>query len=72
MKLLPQVEELEGKYAGRIKLTKVEAPQNRRLCLNLKVMGLPSLFFFKDGKETDRLSGAIDIAAVEVKIRELL
>ncbi len=72
MKLLPQVEALESKYAGKIKVTKVEAPQHRRLCIEMKVMGLPALLFFKQGKEVDRLSGTVDVSAVEDKITKLL
>ena len=72
MKLLPQVEALDAKYAGRVKLAKVEVPQNRRLCMELKVMGLPTLLFFKEGKEVDRASGNMDVSIVEEKIVKLL
>ncbi len=72
MNLLPQVEALEQKYAGQVKLAKVEAPGNRRLCIELKVMGLPAFLFFKNGKEVDRASGTIDAAAVAEKIEKLL
>ena len=72
MKLLPQVEALDAKYAGRVKLAKVEVPQNRRLCMELKVMGLPALLFFKDGKEVDRASGNVDVSTIEDKITKLL
>jgi thioredoxin 1 len=54
---VPQVEALEGKYTEKVKFTKVEAPKNRRLCIELKVMGLPTLLFYKEGKEVERLTG---------------
>ncbi len=72
MKLLPQFEALEEKYGEKVKFAKVEVPKNRRLCMELKVMGLPSLLLFKDGKEVDRVGGDVDVAAIEEKIGKLL
>ncbi len=69
---MPQVEALGVTYAGKVKMTKVEAPKNRRLCLDLKVLALPTFLFYKDGKELDRLSGIVSPEAVEQSINKLL
>ena len=69
---MPQVEALGTTYAGKVKITKVEAPKNRRLCLDLKVLSLPTFLFYKDGKELDRLSGNVSLQAVEQSIGKLL
>ena len=53
-------------------MTKVEAPKNRRLCLQLKVMSLPTYLFFKDGKEVERLSGNVSLETIEQSIDRLL
>ena len=55
--LMPNVEEMAARYAGRVKVAKVEAPKNKRLCLGLKVLALPTFLFYKDGKEIERVSG---------------
>ena len=68
---MPQVEALGTTYAGKIKMTKVEAPKNRRLCLQLKVMALPTYLLFKDGKEVARLSGDVSVEAIERSIKEI-
>ena len=39
--LMPHVETLGGKYGKKVKITKIDASKNRRLCLSLKVLGLP-------------------------------
>jgi thioredoxin 1 len=57
LELMPKVEALEEKYGARLKVGKVEAPKNRRLCLELKVLGLPTFLLYRGGKEIDRLSG---------------
>lgn len=55
--LMPVVERLEKEYAGKIKVAKVNAAQNRMLCAKLRVMGLPAYLFYKEGVETNRLVG---------------
>ena len=70
--LMPKVEALTERYGGKVKITKIEAPKNRRLCLNLKVMSLPTFLFFKDGKEVERLTGDITIQSIEECLRKLL
>ena len=70
--LMPKVEALTERYGEKVKITKVEAPKNRRLCLNLKVMSLPTFLFFKDGKEVGRLSGEITIQSIEECLKKLL
>ena len=55
--LMPAVERLEREYAGKIKVAKVNAAENRMLCARLRVLGLPTYLFYKDGAETKRLAG---------------
>ena len=69
--LMPKVEALAERYGDRMKLAKVEAPKNRRLCLGLKVMSLPTFLFYKAGKEIDRLTGNITIEGIENSLNKL-
>ncbi|MFC1986988.1 thioredoxin family protein [Chloroflexota bacterium] len=55
--LMPAVEALEEKYAGKLKVTKVNATENRMLCAKLRVLGLPTCILYKDGTEIRRLVG---------------
>jgi thioredoxin 1 len=56
--LMPSVEELEHEYAGKIKVAKLNAAAgNRMLCAKLRVLGLPSFLFYKNGVEVTRLTG---------------
>ena len=64
--LMPAVEQLEKDYAGRLKVTKVNAVQNRMLCAKLRVMGLPTFLLYKDGAEVNRLTGE-DISESDIK-----
>lgn len=71
--LMPYVERLEGKYGEKVKISKVDASKNRRLCLSLKVLGLPTFLFYKDGNEVARLSGnSLKIEDIEEEIKKLI
>ncbi len=63
--LMAYVGELAGKYGTGLKVVKVDASKNRRLCIDLKVMGLPTFLLYRKGQEVGRLSGK------EVKQEEL-
>ena len=63
--LMPQLEELATAYGEKVKIVKVDASKNRRLCLDLKVLGLPTYLFYKNGKGVARLTGA------ELKIQDI-
>ena len=55
--LMPFVHNLAEKYAGKLKIVKVDSSKNRRLCIDLKVMSLPSFLLYDAGQELGRLAG---------------
>ena len=55
--LMPSIEALAERHGGRLRLVKVNAPENRGICRDLRVFGLPTYVLFRDGEEVRRLSG---------------
>lgn len=55
--LMPEVERLAGERP-ELGVVKLEAPTARRLCMELRVMGLPAFILFRDGDEVSRINGA--------------
>jgi thioredoxin 1 len=55
--LSPVLEKLAKKYASKLKIVKMNIEGSRRFCMQLKIMGLPTLIFYKNGKEIKRLAG---------------
>lgn len=53
--LLPHVEDLASRRHD-LRVVKLEAPKARRLCMELKLMGLPAFLLFRDGEEVDRIA----------------
>ncbi len=70
--LMPAVEALEATYEGRLKLVKVNAPDNRTVCRDLKVMGLPTYLLYRDGAEVERLTGDPTRADIEAAVSRLI
>ena len=76
MALLPEVVAFAEKNEGRAKFCKLDTAGNRRLAMSQKVMGLPTLVFYKGGEKVFSFDkDAIEqggIAAVQAKLDELL
>ncbi len=72
--LMPALEHLEHEYVGKIKVTKVNAAAgNRMLCAKLRVLGLPSFLFYKNGAEVKRLAGnQLTKKDIEEAIKEVI
>jgi Thioredoxin domain-containing protein len=71
--LMPEVEKLAAKYDGRVTFCKVNVSGNRRLCIALKVMSVPTILFYKKGECVSRLTGEeVSIGAITAGAEALL
>ncbi len=68
----PSVEELSREYAGKALIAKMDADVNPQTMLQYGIMGIPTLIFFKDGKEVERLVGAYPKAQIVKKLEAVL
>ena len=57
LKLMPWVEKLADEVADTTTIVKLNTAENRRLAMNLRVMGLPTFALYCDGQEVQRLTG---------------
>ncbi len=57
MALMPSVDRIEKEYAGKLRVAKVGSVGNRVFCTKLRVLGLPTFLFYRDGVEVNRLTG---------------
>ncbi len=70
--LLRAAEQLSGDYQGRAKFVELNSGPQRRLCVRLKVRGVPALLVFKDGQEVARLGSGLTPANLPAKLGEVL
>ena len=66
------VEQVAKEYAGKVKIVGLDAPNNYDTTSNYGVMGIPTLIFFKGGKEVARAVGAMKKDRLVEEIRKNL
>ena len=63
--MMPTIAELEEQSGGAVRVVKVDSTQNREVCRELRVFGLPTYILMRDGEELERLSGDVTKEQVE-------
>lgn len=63
--MMPAIEALEQEAAGAVRVIKVNSGENREICRDLRVFGLPTYILMRDGQEVERLSGPVTKQDVE-------
>jgi thioredoxin 2 len=64
----PVVEQMGREYAGRLKVVKLDIDQAPAIAARYGIQGIPLLLVLKDGREIDRVTGAVPAAT----LREVL
>lgn len=70
--LTPVISELKEKYEGKAGIHKVNVDENSELAKEFGIRSIPTVIFFKDGQEMERVSGAKEISLYEEKINSFL
>ncbi len=70
--IAPTVEEIAKEYAGKLKVCKLNTDENPDIASRYKIMGIPTLMFFKDGQKVDQIVGAVPKPQLKAKIDQLL
>ena len=68
----PTVDAVAAKYAGQIKVAKVNVDQNTATPSRYGIRGIPALLFFKDGKVADQIVGYVPQDVIEEKVQKVL
>ena len=69
--LMPSVHELVEKNEGKAKFCSLHTAGNKRLAISQKVLGLPTIAFYKNGEKIFELVKDFAIEDVEAKLNEL-
>ncbi|RME73891.1 MAG: thiol reductase thioredoxin, partial [Planctomycetota bacterium] len=56
-RLSPIVDELANEYEGKLKVAKYNIDDGPEIAARFGIMGVPAVFFFKNGEVVERLSG---------------
>lgn len=65
----PILEDLSTTMAAEVKIVKLNVDDNSQTASKFNVMNIPTLIVFKNGKEAERVVGALSKQDLEKKIR---
>ena len=70
--IAPSVEEIAKEYSGKAVVAKMDTDANPMTPMQFGIMGIPTLIFFKDGKDVDRIVGAAPKQMIAKKLDAVL
>lgn len=59
-------------FAGQLRVAALDVDENPETPAHYQVMGLPTLLFFRQGMEIERVVGVVTYAELQAKVRALL
>ena len=57
--LSPTVDEIADEYEGRVTVAKCNVDDSDEIAMQYRVRNIPTLIFFKDGQQVDKLVGLV-------------
>jgi thioredoxin 2 len=68
----PVLQDLAARHAGHLKVVKVDVDANPGLATRFGAQSIPLLVVLRDGREVDRIVGALPRAALEQRLEPVL
>ena len=70
--MAPIFEEASVEYEGKALFVKINTDDNKTLAIANKIMSIPTIFFFKNGELKDRVTGVLNKATLNEKLKSLI
>jgi thioredoxin len=70
--ITPIVEQLASENQNKLKVCKLNTDENQDIAARYGIQGIPTLLFFKDGQEIDRLVGVAPKPIIQKKVDAIL
>lgn len=70
--MMPSIHELAERNAGKAKFCSLDTTNAKRLAISQKVLGLPTVVFYRGGEKIAELVKDFNVRDVEAKLLELL
>jgi len=70
--LAPTIEKLAEENQGKLKVCKLNTDENQNISAQYGIQGIPTLLFFKDGQEVDRIVGVTPKPIIQQKLDAIL
>lgn len=69
--MAPIIEELAKENAGKIVFGKINVDENQEIAAKFFIMSIPTLIFFKNGKEVNRIIGLVPKGNINKEIEKI-
>ena len=66
----PTLEALAEDYKGKVEFAKLNTDEAAKTAMSLGIHSIPTLIFFKDGQQVERLTGAHPRANIEAVLKK--
>lgn len=66
--MLPRLDELATKVAGKAKIMKMDVDQNNETPSTFGIMSIPTIILFKDGQVVEKVVGTREVSELETMI----
>lgn len=70
--IAPTLEKLAAEYDGKALIAKVNTDEDPQWAIHYGVQGIPTLLFFSDGQEIDRIVGVAPAGQIKERLENLL
>jgi|YelNatPaOPRAMG01_1025707.scaffolds.fasta_scaffold192408_2 thioredoxin 1 len=70
--LAPIFEQVSNKYAGKVTFAKLNIDENPNTASKFRIMSIPTLLVFKDGKVIDQITGLVPAKKIEAVLEKAL
>jgi thioredoxin 1 len=70
--IAPAVSQLAAEYEGRAVVAKLNTDECPEILTRYRILGIPTLIYFKSGKEADRVIGLTGYATLKSRLDKLL
>lgn len=70
--IAPVLEDLAARHASRVKVVKLDVDANPDIAVRFGAQSIPLLVIIRDGREVDRVVGALPAAALEQRLEPWL
>ena len=67
--IAPFVDQLALEMAGRLRVAKLNVDENPNVAMRFDIQSIPALLVFKDGREVDRIIGAVPAAEIARRLK---
>ncbi len=70
--LAPVIEKIADEYNGKIDIFSINTDDNANIAGSYSITGVPTLIFFKNGEEINRIVGYKDYRALKAEVDKLV